>query len=270
MLAIAHLVAVLFYLGAAVLAAAPLARPVHAPRRAVLAALAAGVLVHAGALFAIGAAAGSMPLTGLGPALSFAGFALALTLLIVEVLAREVSLTVIAAPLAALPAAFAPTIGLAVGIEPTGARGIWLYSHIALSFVGLAAFATAAAAGAMYLVQRRELRSRRFTSLFRFFPPLATLDRVNHLSAIAGWFGLTLGVVLAATYSVAYHEVNVPQLVWGIGAWVAICALAFGRVAAGWQARRAALFASVGFAVVLLVYVALRIAIPVAGAGKFL
>ena len=94
-------------------------------------------------------------------------------------------------------------------------RGVWLFAHIALSFVGIAAFATAAAAGTMYLVQRHELKSRRFGTLFRFFPPLATLDRVNHLAAIAGWLGLTLGVVLAGTYSVAYHELNLPQLVWG-------------------------------------------------------
>ena len=60
-------------------------------------------------------------------------------------------------------------------------------------------------------------KSRRFTTLFRFFPPLATLDRVNHLAAIAGWVGLTLGVVLATTYSLAYHELNLPQIVWGIG-----------------------------------------------------
>ena len=49
---------------------------------------------------------------------------------------------------------------------------------IGLSFIGIAAFATAAAAGTMYLVQRHELKSRRFGTLFRFFPPLATLDRV--------------------------------------------------------------------------------------------
>ena len=52
-------------------------------------------------------------------------------------------------------------------------------------------------------------------TIFRFFPPLATLDRVNHVAAIAGWLGLTLGVVLAVTYSLAYHELNLPQLVWG-------------------------------------------------------
>jgi len=147
-------------------------------------------------------------------------------------------------------------------------RGVWLFAHIALSFVGIAAFATAAAAGTMYLVQRRELKSRRFTTLFRFFPPLATLDRVNHVSAIAGWLGLTLGVVLAGAYSIAYREMNLPQLVWGLGAWLAVTCVAIGRMAAGWQAQRAAKYSSLAFVAVLVLYVAFRVAGP--SAGQFL
>ena len=139
---------------------------------------------------------------------------------------------------------------------------MWLFAHIALSFVGIAAFATAAAAGTMYLLQRHELRSRRFTTLFRFFPPLATLDRVNHLAAIAGWVGLTLGVVLAATYSLAYHELNLPQIVWGRGAWVAVSCVAFGRITRGWQAQRAAKYSSAAFVAVLVLYVAFRVVEP--------
>ena len=265
MIAIAHFVAISCYLGAAAIAAAPLARPVRAPVAAVLGVLGIGVAAHAAALLAFAFQASAVPLTGLGPALSFAGAALALTLLVVEALARDVSLTLIAAPLAAVPTIFANVIGMTPGPSAEGMRGIWLFSHIALSFVGIAAFATAAAAGMMYLVQRRELKSRRFGIIFRVFPPLATLDRVNHLAAIAGWLGLTLGVVLASTYSVEYHELNLPQLVWGFGAWIAVTCIALGRLARGWQAQRAAKYSSVAFVVVLLLYVAFRVAAPAAG-----
>lgn len=266
MIAIAHFIAISFYLGAAAFAAAPFARPVNAPVRTVAALLCCGIAAHLAALLAFGIEAGAIPMTGLGPALSFAGLVLAITLLIAEVLARDASLTLVVAPLAALPTVCANIIGLAPGTSPAdGTRGLWLLSHIGLSFVGIAAFATAAAAGAMYLVQRRELKSRRFGALFRFFPPLATLDRVNHLAAIAGWLGLTLGVVLAASYSVAYQQLNVPQLVWGSAAWAAVTALALGRIARGWQAQRAAKYSSAAFVVVLLLYVAFRVVDPAAG-----
>jgi ABC-type uncharacterized transport system permease subunit len=268
MIAIAHFVAISCYLGAAFLAAVPFARPVRAPVRGVAVALALGVAAHITALIAFAMQSSAVPLTGLGPALSFAGLVLALTLLLVEVLAREVSMTLIAAPLAAIPTIFANIIGLTPGEGADGVRGVWLFAHIALSFVGIAAFATAAAAGTMYLVQRHELKSRRFGTLFRLFPPLATLDRVNHVAAIAGWLGLTLGVVLAGTYSVNYHQMNLPQLVWGLGAWFAVTCVAIGRLARGWQAQRAAKYSSAAFVAVLVLYVAFRVAGP--RAGQFL
>jgi ABC-type uncharacterized transport system permease subunit len=269
MTAIAHFVAITCYIGAAALAATPFARPVGAPVRGVVALLGVGVLAHAAALLEFAQRVGQLPLTGLGPSLSFAGFVLAATLLVVEIAARDVSLTLVAAPLAAVPTTCANLIGLIPGVEPAGARGAWLVAHIALSFLGIAAFATAAAAGCMYLVERRELKSRRFGAIYRFFPPLATLDRVNHVSAIAGWLGLTLGVVLAVTYSLAYREMSLLKVIWATGAWLAVSGIALGRVVGGWQARRAAIYSSVSFAAVVVLYVAFRFA-ESNGGGRFL
>ena len=259
MIALAHLVASTCYIGAAALAAAPFVRPVTAPVRAVTGVLAVGVIAHAGALAAVAYAAGRAPLTGLGPALSFGAILLALTLLVAELAARETSLSLVAAPLAAVATVGAALAGLDPLPEPQGAlRAAWLLAHIALSFAGIAAFGTAAAAGAVYLVERRELRSRRFGALFRLFPPLDTLDRVNHVAAVAGWINLTLGIALAIGYSVTYRALDVAEIIWGSTAWLGVTALVVGRVLGGWQARRAALISSIGFAAVLVLYVALR------------
>jgi ABC-type uncharacterized transport system permease subunit len=269
MTAIAHFIAITCYVGAVALAATPFARPVGPPVRGVVALLGLGVLAHLGGLVSYALHVGQLPLTGLGPSLSFAGLVLAATLLLVELLARDVSLTLVTAPLAAISTVCANLVGFAPGVEPAGARGAWLVAHVALSFLGIAAFGTAAAAGCMYLVERRELKSRRFGAIFRFFPPLATLDRVNHVAAIAGWLGLTLGVVLAVTYSVAYRELSLPKVVWAMGAWLAVSAIAVGRVVGGWQARRAAIYSSLSFAAVIALYVAFRVA-ETNGGGRFL
>jgi ABC-type transport system involved in cytochrome c biogenesis permease subunit len=132
--------------------------------------------------------------------------------------------------------------------------------HIVLSFVGIAAYATAAAAGTMYLVARRELKSARFGAIFRFFPPLDTLDRVNHVASIAGFFGLTLGLSLATAYSFQYRALVLPQIIWGMAAWLGVSALVLGRMLRGWQARRAALMSAVTFASVIALYVVFRMA----------
>jgi ABC-type uncharacterized transport system permease subunit len=262
MIATAHLLAILLDVGAAVLAAAPFVRPVSAPVRAVVWALALGVAAHVVALVTMGRLNHQLPLTGLGPSLSFAGLVLAITLLAAEAVAREVSLTLVAAPLAAIATAIAAVIGARPMAEPGGLAGAWLYAHIALSFVGIASFGTAAAAGTMYLVERRELKSRRFGPIFRFFPPLATLDRVNHVAAVAGWLVLTFGVILAITYSVAYRSADTLKIVWAAGAWLGVTAVALGRMLGVWQAHRAAWVSSLCFAAVVALYVAFRVAGP--------
>ncbi len=268
MIAVAHFIAIVCYAGAAALAAAPFARPARAPVARVVGALAAGLGAHAVALLLAARLLGQAPVTGFGPALSLAGLMVAATLLAAEVGTKDVTLTLIAGPLAAI----LTTIGAASGFPPAGevaaAGGAWLISHIALGFFGFAALATAAAAGAMYLVERRELRSRRFGAVLRLFPPLATLDRVNHVSALAACFALTAGIALATSYSIAHDTVRVPEIVWGITAWAAATALAFGRLVGGWQARRAALASGVLFVVVVALYVAVRM--NSASTGAFL
>jgi HemX protein len=260
MIVIAHFIAISCYIAAAALAALPFARRVSAPVKGVIAALATGLAAHGFALFAFARESGSGSLTGLGPALSFAGFVLAIALLLVESFAREVSLTLFAAPLAALVTIAANLSGFTPLLDPQGTRAIWLVMHIVLSFAGMAAYATAAAAGTMYLIARRELKSARFGAIFRFFPPLDTLDRVNHYASIIGFLGLTTGLALAGAYSIAYRTLVLPQIVWGLGAWVCIGALALGRILHGLQARRAAIISTVTFASVVALYVVFRAA----------
>ncbi|MFL5594332.1 MAG: cytochrome c biogenesis protein CcsA [Gemmatimonadaceae bacterium] len=260
MIAIAHFLAVTFYLGAAAVAALPFARRVKAPVNGVVVALILGIGAHATGLASLAQQSGAASLTGLGPGLSFAGLVLALSLVVVESLAREVSLALVAAPVAALVTMAGNVAGLRPFLDPAGARAVWLTLHIVLSFAGIAAYGTAAAAGTMYLVARRELKSAHFGPIFRFFPPLDTLDRVNHLASIAGFLGLTLGLALAAAYSFQYRALVLPQIIWGMGAWIGVSALALGRMLRGWQARRAALMSAVTFASVIALYVVFRMA----------
>jgi HemX protein len=259
MVAIALLLAVTCYAAAAALAVTPFARPVGPPVHGVVTALTLGVLAHTAAVGAAVYASGALPVSGLGPALSFGGLALAVALLLAELLARDVSLSLIGAPLAALITAAAIAVGWRPFDQPRGAQGVWLASHVAFGFAGIAALATAAAAGALYLVEHRELKSRRFGSIFRSFPSLETLDRVNHLGSITAWVALTLGVMLAAGYAATYGGLDAPRVVWGAVAWLAAGVLAASRQLAGWRARRAAVAATVAFGVVVASYIAARL-----------
>ena len=90
-------------------------------------------------------------------------------------------------------------------------------------------------------------------------------------AGLRGWWLAILGpmIILATSYALAYHELNTPKLVWALGAWLAVSVIALGRVAGGWQARRAAIYSSVSFAAVVALYVAFRVA-ETNGGGRFL
>ncbi len=99
---------------------------------------------------------------------------------------------------------------------------MWLFAHIALSFVGIAAFATAAAAGAMYLCSgassSRAASARSFASFRRSRRSIASTTSPRSPDGS----GSRSASCSPSTYSVAYHELNLPQLVWGGGAWLAV------------------------------------------------
>src|ERR1700738_4075853 len=130
MIAIAHFIAVTFYVGAAAIAAVPFARRVKAPVSGVVIALLLGIGAHATALAGLTQQTGAASLTGLGPGLSFAGLVLALSLVIVESLAREVSLTLVAAPLAALVTVAGNLTGIQTFLHPPGALAVLRAMHI--------------------------------------------------------------------------------------------------------------------------------------------
>src|ERR1043165_6712340 len=110
MTAFAHFFAISCYIGSVAIAATPFARPVRAPVKLLCLVLGAGVVAHAAGLVTYSISASAAPLTGLGPALSFAALLIALTLLIVEMTARDVTLTLVAAPLAAITAILAVSL----------------------------------------------------------------------------------------------------------------------------------------------------------------
>ena len=223
----------------------------------------------AGAAFHVVAISQLTPV-GLGPALSMLAFCLVLLQLASERLLRGSAVSFFAAPLATGLVGLALLSGLAPGAE-AAARNVWFVLHVALSALGLALMALAFIAAALYLLQFRELKARRFGQVFQLFPPLERLDRLNRFALVLGFPALTLGVVLALGYGAQFsgglHAAKA-QLVWGIFTWVVLGWAVWVRVVRHWAGRRAALASIAGFGAVLLVYVALKLTQP--GAERFL
>jgi ABC-type uncharacterized transport system permease subunit len=217
----------------------------------------AAVLIHFIALLAYARAFGTLPISGFAPALSSLAFLLGLLTLAVQWVTRESAITAVVGPLVLL----VMVLALASGFGPTpaapAAQGSWFVLHVGASLLGLALMAVAFAAAALYLLQHRELKQRRFGAAFQFLPPLEQLDRLNHLALVVGFPVLTLGVILAARNVGDFTGGAAAHLGWGLLAWLVLGAIAAARMRGWLVGRRAAQVSIFGFAAVAATYLVL-------------
>ena len=259
-----HVAALGTYAGAAALLGVSFARSARRLPAAATACLAAAVALHGGALAAFTVRHGELPLVGLGPSLSVLALLVALGSLMLATLARTGPLGLVLVPVAAALAAIAQVAGLHPAAQEIAFRGPWFFLHVVLAMVGYAGLTVAFAAGLMYLLQFRQLKGKRFGAVFRYFPPLDTLDRIGSRALLVGLPFLTAALLLGWAWSHRFGPAmgaGDPKVVWGVITWIAFAGALAARSGGGaGPARRGALASVVGFAVVVLAYVVLRAA----------
>ncbi len=214
-------------------------------RLASLATLAAWVL-HTGALLALAIELGRPPLASLPEALSVAVWVVVLLEMWLE---RRYGLSVLGA--------FVLPVALAFSLQSTPMRpligqtlsGAWVWVHIGLALV---------------VLQEHQLKAKqRPGALYYTLPALATLDRLTYRTLALGFPFLTTGLILGVLWAgTAWGSVFTfdPLAFSSFVAWAVYAATLAGRAAGGWHGRRAAYFAIVGFAALVLTL----------GAGLFL
>jgi cytochrome c-type biogenesis protein CcsB len=124
-------------------------------------------------------------------------------------------------------------------------------------FAGEAAFALAAAAGAMYLLQERAIKGKQRGFFFRRLPSLDQLDAAGYNSIVIGFSLFTLALVTGFVYARAVWGRFWgwdPKEVWSGITWLIYAVLLHQRLTVGWRGRRAALLAIAGFALVLFTF----------------
>lgn len=224
--------------------------------------VAAGLVTHAGALAVFTSRWGELPLVGLGPSLSSLAFLIALGTLAAAVPGRAGTVGLLVLPVVVTLIAVATAVGIVPQGETTRFRGLWFNLHVLFAFLGYAGLTVAAAAGLMYLLQFRELKSKHFGAIFRFFPPLEVLDRLGRRGILFGFPFLTVSVLVGWAWTTRFDVADVPgnpKLLWVIVSWMVFLAALLARAGGGRPSRRGALVSVVGFVVVVVVYVVLRV-----------
>ena len=146
--------------------------------------------------------------------------------------------------------------GTALG-ERSHYSNVFLVLHVGLVLVAFAGFTLAAALSGLYLWQERRLKQRATTILRRQAPSLAALDRLSGATIDAALPALTLGIAVGAVRLASDGARLDALIVATIVTWFVYGGYVVLRHAAGWAGRRAAYVALLGFALVILVRLAL-------------
>jgi len=137
-------------------------------------------------------------------------------------------------------------------------KSAWLTVHVVTIFAGDGMLAVMFVAAVMYLLQERQIKRKRFGSLYRKLPSLETLDSINHQALVWGFPLLTLGMVTGAIYAQqalgSYWRWD-PKEVWSLITWLFYAVLLHERLTVGWRGRKAAVFSILCFSVLLFSFV---------------
>lgn len=255
--------ALVLYVGASGAMAASFANGRGVAPRTGAAMAKAAVVLHGAGLIVFTARYSELPLVGLAPSLSTLAFLIAVFLLVATIATESRPVGLILVPIVAVLLAVSLVLGLAPTGQPLAFRGLWFSLHVLLAFVGYAGLSVAFAAGLLYLLQFRELKGKRLGRIFRFFPSLPALDSLGRRGLAVGFPALTLALLLAWAWTVRFQRtlaITDPQVIWGVLTWIAF-AVVFGlRVARVPDTQRRAAAASVvGFVLVVVAYLVLRV-----------
>jgi cytochrome c-type biogenesis protein CcsB len=216
-----------------------------------------GFIMHCITLAVRWVATGAMPVASLHESLSFFAWALVGIYLVFYLRYRTVMLGAFITPLALVLMIIGTTTSAQAPALNPMLDSWWFPVHVTLAFLGHAIFAIAAAAGIMYLLQERMLKSKKFSGLFYRLPSLDTLDSMNYKCLTFGFPLMTMGIISGAIWANSawggYWRWD-PKETWALISWFLYAALLHGRLTVGCRGRRAAIFAIIGFGFLLFTF----------------
>jgi HemX protein len=202
-----------------------------------------------------GHAVGRCPITNFAELLTFLSWSVILIYLLVGSSYRLSLLGVFTTPFAVLLSVFAllqpstPTPPARYPVNP------WLEVHTSFSIMASGAFALAGFAGLMYLIQERQLKTQRPSSLFFRLPPIRTLVVANYRLL---WFGFVLFTVGLGTGFLIGHDVDWLKVAWSSVVWAIYGGILLARIRRTMAARWVATLSIIAFSLLLSMFWGIR------------
>ena len=212
--------------------------------------------------FQISHVLGQVPATNLYETLLLAGWVISGVFIFLQYKYNLKILGVYAAPLILLTVIIAALLPK----EPVQIQNLinnfWLMLHIISVFIGEAIFALACGLGILYLLQEREIKTKKHGFFFKRLPSLELLDSTGYACIISGFTLLTIGLITGMVYAKfiwgKFWSWD-PKEVWSAISWLLYAILLHQRITIGFRGRRAAIMAIVGFGALLFTFLGVNL-----------
>ncbi len=191
-----------------------------------------------------------------GTWLNSLAWAIVLLYLIVFLRYREMALGGFAVPAAFVLAGYATASPGIWGKGSQTVEGFLLGSHAVLAILSASTFFLLFAVALMFVVQSRELKSKRPGAWLRRLPPLDVLDDLSHKALYFGFTFLTASLFFGSMWAWSKYGViwaSKPLKIWPmLGIWLAYGVLLSCRLTRSWKGMRSAVFSMATFLAVLV------------------
>ncbi|MCB2183062.1 MAG: c-type cytochrome biogenesis protein CcsB [Desulfobulbaceae bacterium] len=202
---------------------------------------------------------GHAPLSNMYESLVFFSWSIVIFYLILEVKFNNRIFGAFAIPFAFVSMAYASFAkGISDQISPLipALQSNWLIAHVMTCFIGYAAFAVACGLGCMYLMKSTSSDDSG-TGLLASLPALRVIDDLIHKCMIFGFLWLSAGIITGAIWANSawgtYWSWD-PKETWSLITWFIYAATLHARFTRGWQGKRIAWLAVIGFVSVIFTY----------------
>jgi HemX protein len=201
-----------------------------------------GFLFHTFFMWERGFSQGRCPISTFFETLTFVAWCLVALHLVIMTVGKINYLTVFYMPIVLIVQLAALFLPDQPRIDQAGQMS-WLPLHASVITLGYAAFGLAGAVALMYLVQERQLRTRRITTSFMLLPPILRLETLQGWLIVAGFSLLTIGLA-SGFFGLHLIQHNFsqtdPKFFWSLMVWTMYLLWVIARYAFGMKGRRMA------------------------------
>jgi cytochrome c-type biogenesis protein CcsB len=216
-----------------------------------------GFLSHTIFLVTLGLERRHFPITNLPESLSFFAWSITLTFIVASLRYRMNVLGAFVLPLVSLLTIASEVVWEENHAIPPSLKSRWLFFHTSVAFLAYAAFFLTFVSGVLYLIQEKELKSKKFRFFYFRLPSLQVCDELMRRSLFVGFVLMSLTLLTGAVWA---------QQAWGrfwswdpketasLVTWAIYLLLVYYRLSSAWLGRRAAYISIVGFLSILVTF----------------